>query len=119
MFARAHEDESRHVAYGTQRMRSRLSSDPRVVDTFVEGLEERIAFAHEVSGIPETVQEALVALAARGERGAAYGRAIDAVREFEAALSEHRIKRLVDSGFSGAAAQHVSDLHAKSTGNAM
>jgi hypothetical protein len=42
------------------------------------------------------------------------------VREFEAAgLSQHRIKRLADSGFTAAAAQHVSDLHAKSTGNAM
>lgn len=119
MFARAHEDEARHVAYGTQRMRSRLSSDPEVVRTFVEGLEERIAFAHEVSGIPEPVQEALVTLAGGGERGLAYGRAVDAVREFEAGLSEHRIKRLVDSGFSSAAAQHVSDLHAKSSGNAM
>jgi hypothetical protein len=119
MFARAHEDESRHVAYGTQRMRSRLSSDPSVVDTFVEGLEERIAFAQEVSGIPPTVEEALVALAAGGERGPAYGRAVDAVREFEAGMSEHRIKRLAGSGFSDAAAQHISDLHAKSTGNAM
>jgi hypothetical protein len=119
MFVRAHEDESRHVAYGTQRMRSRLSSDPEVVGTFVEGLEERIAFAHEVSGIPEPVQEALVTLAAGGERGVAYGRAVDAVREFQAGLSAHRIKRLVDSGFSSAAAQHVSDLHVKGTGNAM
>jgi hypothetical protein len=119
MFARAHEDESRHVAYGTQRMRSRLSSNPQVVDAFVGGLEERIAFAREVSGIPDMVQEALVTLAAGGERGVAYGRAVDAVREFEAGLSQHRIKRLADSGFSAAAAQHVSDLHAKSTGNAM
>ena len=70
-------------------------------------------------GIPPTVEEALVALAAAGERGPAYGRAVDAVREFEAGMSEHRIKRLVGSGFSDAAAQHISDLHAKSTGNAM
>jgi hypothetical protein len=119
VFARAHEDEARHVAYGTQRMRSRLAAEPRVVDTFVEGLEERIAFAREVSGIPEAVQEALVVLAAGGEGGAAWGRAIDAVRQFQAGLGEHRIKRLVDSGFPGAAAQHISDLHARSTGNAM
>jgi hypothetical protein len=119
IFARAHEDEARHVAYGTQRMRSRLAAEPRVVDMFVEGLEERIAFAREVSGIPEAVQEALVALAAGAEGGAAWGRAVDAVRRFEAGLGEHRIKRLVDSGFPDAAARHISALHTKSTGNAM
>jgi hypothetical protein len=119
MFVRAHEDESRHVAYGTQRMRGRLSDDPGVVESFVEGLEERISFAHEVSGIPDAVQEALVTLASGGEKGVAYGRGVDAVREFLDKLSEHRIKRLVGSGFPQAAAQHISELHAQSAGNAM
>jgi hypothetical protein len=119
IFTRAHEDESRHVAYGTQRMRGRLAGDPQAIGAFVEGLEERIAFAQEVSGIPAPVQEALVTLAAGGERGPAYGRAVDAVREFESGLSEHRIKRLVGSGFSDSAAQHISDLHAQHSGNAM
>lgn len=77
------------------------------------------AFAQEVPGIPRAVQEALVVLAAGGERGALYVRAVTAVRELEADLSGHRIKRLVDSGFSAAAAQRTSGLHAKRTGDAM
>lgn len=119
MFIRTHEDESRHVAYGTGRLRSQLRRDEKLVSKFVEGLEERVSFAQDVSGIPSDVQEAMVTLASRGERGAGYARGMGDVLTFQNELSENRIRRLVNSGFPEAAAKHISDLHAQSAGNAM
>lgn len=119
MFIRAHEDESRHVAYGTGRMRTQLAADPKAIDRFVAGLEERISFAQEVSGIPSDVQEALVTLASRGERGIAYARGMEEVMNFQQDLQENRVRRLLNSGFTEAAARHISDLHASAAGNAM
>lgn len=119
MFIRTHEDESRHVAYGTGRLRSQLRRDEKLVHKFVEGLEERVTFAQDVSGIPSDVQEAMVVLASRGERGASYAKGMGEVLAFQDELSENRIRRLVNSGFPEAAAKHISDLHAQSAGNAM
>jgi hypothetical protein len=119
LFIRSHEDEARHVAYGTGRLRVQLQHDPRAIDRFVEALEERISFAQEVSGIPPAVQEALVVLAGGGERGLAFARGLQQVQEFQRELHENRVRRLMGSGFPEAVARHISDLHARASGNAM
>lgn len=119
IFLRAHEDEARHVAYGTGRLRTQLQQDPRATDRFVAALEERISFAQEVSGIPAQVQEALTVLAGGAEGGSAFIRGVHEVKTFQQDLAEKRVQRLIGSGFSATAAKHISDLHIRASGNAM
>lgn len=119
LFIRTHEDEARHVAYGTSRLRFQLQQDPGVVDRCIAALEERITFARDVSGIPPEVQEAVAVLAGGEERGGAFVRGVEQVAEFQRELQENRMKRLVSSGFSEAAARHISDLHTRASGGAM
>lgn len=119
IFTRSHEDEARHVAYGTGRVRVQLSQDPQAVDRFVQALEERVAFAREVSGIPDEIQEALAVLAGGAPQGPAFVRGVDKVRAFVQELQEVRVRRLVGSGFPEPAARHIADLHARAAGNAM
>lgn len=119
IFVRAHEDEARHVAYGTGRLRVQLQRDPTAVNRCVEALEERVAFARDVSGIPPQVEEALATLAGGDARGRPFTLGAGRVKEFQQELHAARIRRLTGSGFSEATAKHVSDLHAKASGNAM
>ncbi len=119
IFVRSHEDEARHVAYGTGRLRGQLQQDPRAIDRFVAALEERITFAQEVSGIPMPIQEALTVLAGGAERGSGFLRGVQEVKTFQQDLTEKRVQRLLGSGFSESAAKHISDLHVRASGNAM
>lgn len=119
IFVRAHEDEARHVAYGTGRVRGQLQADPTATDRFVAALEERLNFARDVSGIPSQIQEALAALAGGAPRGPAFTSGVKQVAAFQRELQTNRIHRLTGSGFPEAAAAHISHLHAKASGNAM
>lgn len=119
IFIRSHEDEARHVAYGTGRVRVQLQRQPEAIDRFIAALEERITFARDVSGIPAEIQEALAVLAGGGDRGGAFVRGVQQVAEFQKELEENRVRRLAASGFPDAAATHISDLHARASGNAM
>lgn len=119
IFIRSHEDEARHVAYGTGRVRVQLQQDPQAINRFIAALEERITFARDVSGIPAEIQEALAVLAGEGDGGSAFIRGVQQVAEFQQELQENRVRRLLASGFPDAAAKHISDLHAKASGNAM
>lgn len=119
IFVRSHEDEARHVAYGTGRVRVQLQRDPRAIERFIAALEERISFAREVSGIPPQIQEALAVLAGGAERGPAFVRGVEEVKAFQREVQENRVRRLAGSGFPDQAAKHISDLHARAAGNAM
>lgn len=119
IFVRAHEDEARHVAYGTGRLRTQLARDPSAVRRFVDALEERIAFARDVSGVPPQVQEALAILAGGTERGAGFQSGVLQVKAFQQDLHDARVRRLVGSGFPERTAAQISQLHAKASGNAM
>jgi hypothetical protein len=119
IFVRSHEDEARHVAYGTGRVRVQLQRQPAAIDRFIAALEERMTFARDVSGIPEDIQEALAVLAGEGDRGGAFVRGVQQVAEFQRELQDNRVRRLAASGFPDAAAKHISDLHARASGNAM
>ncbi|HXF81389.1 MAG TPA: hypothetical protein VNN19_01350 [bacterium] len=116
---RAHEDEARHVAYGTARLRGQLRQGPGVIDRCVGALEERLSFARDVSGIPPEVQESLAVLAGGAPAGMAFLRGVNLVREFQQDLADNRIRRLTASGFPEAAARHIADLHRRASGNAM
>ncbi len=119
IFVRSHEDEARHVAYGTGRLRIQLQKDPKAIERFIAALTERIGYAQEVSGVPPQVQEALAVLAGGGEHAGALIRGVQQVTAFQQELQENRIRRLVGSGFPEAAAKHISDLHVRASGNAM
>jgi hypothetical protein len=119
ILVRSHEDEARHVAYGTGRVRVQLQADPRATDRFVAALEERISFARDVSGIPPEIQEALAILAGGGARGSSFRGGVEHVKAFQKELEDNRIRRLLGSGFPDAAAKQISDLHARASGNAM
>jgi len=119
LFVRSHEDEARHVAYGVGRLRVQLGRQPEAAERFVQALEERLGFAREVSGLPEPVLEALVVLAGGAEKGPAFGRGIARVAEFRHEMSENRIRRLINCGFSESIARHIDTLHVRATGSAM
>lgn len=119
IISRAHEDEGRHVAYGTGRVRLQLQADPRAIDRFVGALEERLSFARDVSGIPPEIQEALAVLAGGAAAGVPFIRGVGLVRSFQQELMDNRIHRLTAGGFPEAVARHVAELHRRASGDAM
>ncbi|CAF0702695.1 conserved hypothetical protein [Candidatus Methylacidithermus pantelleriae] len=119
LFSHAMEDESRHVAYGIGRLRARLAADPACGERFVEALEERMAFAQEVSGLPTEIQQALAILAGGGEKGVALGKGMDRTFQFQAQLQASRIARLTSAGLPQPLAERINQLHVQASGNAM
>jgi hypothetical protein len=122
IMVRSLEDEARHVAYGVGRLRTQLSGqkDPDLLgQQFVEALEGRLSFTYEVSGLPPQVQEALAILAGGGRSPAAQGRGVPRIRQFIAELNESRKRRLLQAGFSEQVAEHISQLHVRSSGGLM
>jgi len=122
IMVRSLEDEARHVAYGVGRLQTQLSSekDPDLLgQQFVEALEERLSFTYEVSGLPPQVQEALAILAGGGRSPTAQGRGVPRIRQFIVELNENRKRRLLQAGFSERVAEHISQLHIRSSGGLM
>ena len=122
IMVRSLEDEARHVAYGVGRLRTQLSGqkDPDLLgQQFVEALEGRLSFTYEVSGLPPQVQEALAILAGGGRSPTAQGRGVPRIRQFIAELNEDRKQRLLQAGFSEQIAEHISQLHIRSSGGLM
>lgn len=122
IMVRALEDEARHVAYGVGRLSTQLSAqrDPDVLgQQFVEALEARLSFTYEVSGLPPNVQEALVILAGGSRGPMALARGTSRVRRFIDELNRNRKQRLLQSGFSEQLAEHISNLHVRSSGGLM
>lgn len=122
IMVRSLEDEARHVAYGVGRLQTQLSGekDPDLLgQQFVEALEGRLSFTYEVSGLPPQVQEALAILAGGGRSPAAQGRGVPRIRQFIAELNENRKRRLLQAGFSEQVAEHISQLHIRSSGGLM
>lgn len=122
IMVRSLEDEARHVAYGVGRLRTQLSKEPNpdlLGQQFVEALEGRLSFTYEVSGLPPQVQNALAILAGGGRSPAEQGRGVTRIRQFTAELNENRKRRLLQSGFSEHVAEHISQLHIRSSGGLM
>ncbi len=86
---------------------------------FVEALEARISFTYEVSGLPPYVQEALAILAGGGHSPSALGRGVQRMRQFIDELNHNRKQRLLQSGFPEPLAEHISQLHIRSSGGLM
>ncbi len=122
IMVRALEDEARHVAYGVGRLHTQLSAQ-RDTDTlgqqFVEALEARLSFTYEVSGLPPNVQESLVTLAGGGRGPMALARGVSRMRQFVDELNRSRKQRLLQAGFSEQVAEHISQLHIRSSGGLM
>jgi hypothetical protein len=122
IMVRALEDEARHVAYGVGRLRTQLSVHPKpdaLGQQFVEALEARLSFTYEVSGLPPQVQEALAILAGGGRSPVAFGRGVPRVQRFIDELNQSRKQRLLQAGFSEPLAEHISQLHIRSSGGLM
>src|SRR5436189_160657 len=122
IMVRSLEDEARQVAYGVGRARTHLAAQRDVAavgQQFVEALESRLSFTYEVSGLPPYVQEALAILAGRGRSPAALGRGVQRVRQFIDELNANRKQRLLQSGFPETLAEHISQLHIRSSGGLM
>ena len=122
IMVRSLEDEARHVAYGVGRLRTHLSAQRDVAavgQQFVEALEARLSFTYEVSGLPPYVQEALAIVAGRGRSPVALGRGVQRVRQFIDELNANRKQRLLQSGFPEPLAEHISQLHIRSSGGLM
>lgn len=108
---RARGDESRHVHFGLVHVRHALAHDPKLYGRLENAVRHRAATLAGVGGVPESLQDGLTILAARGTEPKAVARGHDAFRELMDTMSQNRIKRLMHAGFTKEQAQTLSDLH--------
>src|SRR2546425_523497 len=118
-------DEARHIEVFLKRLYlngvglQEGAAGAEVGQKFVEALEARLSFPYEVPGLPPYVQEALAIVAGRGRSPVALGRGVQRVRQFIDELNANRKQRLLQSGFPEPLAEHISQLHIRSSGGLM
>lgn len=108
---RARLDESRHVHFGLAHVRHALRHDAGLFGRLESAVRRRAASMHGAGEAPAAVQDALTILAAGGDDPAAVRKGHEAYRILLANMSENRIKRLENAGFTAAQSQTLSDLH--------
>jgi hypothetical protein len=108
---RARVDEARHVKFGMAHVRYYLGEDPAHYEELRLAVKARAAVMASVTEVSPRVQEALAVLAAGGLDPARLGEGMQKVRELVAEMHEHRLKRLVQAGFTEAQADEMSRLH--------
>jgi uncharacterized protein YigA (DUF484 family) len=108
---RARVDEARHVKFGMAHVRYYLGEDPAHYEELRLAVKKRAAVMASVTEVSPRVQEALAVLAAGGLDPARLGEGTRRVRELVAEMHEHRLKRLVQAGFTAAQADEMSRLH--------
>jgi hypothetical protein len=108
---RARVDETRHVKFGMAHVRYYLGEDPAHYDELRLAVKKRAAVMASVTEVSPRVQEALAVLAAGGLDPNRLGDGVRKVRELVAEMHEHRLKRLVQAGFTETQADEMSRLH--------
>jgi hypothetical protein len=108
---RARIDETRHVKFGMAHVRYYLGEDPAHYEELRLAVRKRAAVMASVTEVSPRVQEALAVLAAGGLDPSRLGEGMRKVRELVAEMHEHRLKRLVQAGFTAEQADEMSRLH--------
>src|SRR3954468_19161830 len=108
---RARVDEARHVKFGMAHVRYYLGEDPAHYEELRLAVKKRAAVMSSVTEVSPRVQDALAVLAAGGLDPSRLGEGTRRVRELVAQMHEHRLKRLVQAGFTESQADEMSRLH--------
>ena len=108
---RARADETRHVKFGMAHVRYYLGEDPVHYEELRLAVKKRAAVMASVTEVSPRVQDALAVLAAGGLDPARLGGGMQKVRGLIAEMHDHRLKRLVQAGFTPEQADEMSRLH--------
>lgn len=108
---RARNDETRHVHFGQVHVRHALSRDPALYQRLEAAVRRRAAGMAGFGGVPESLQDGLTILAARGTEPKAVARGHQAFQDLLETMHDNRTKRLEHAGFTAEQARTLSELH--------
>ncbi len=104
-------DETRHVHYALDHIRSVLRADPLVKDKLYRAIAERASVLSGMKGLNPLVEESLVILAAGGLSPEQLAAATKARLQLYETMHENRVRRLTAIGFVEREAEELSQLH--------
>src|SRR5262245_28483661 len=104
-------DETRHVHFALDHIRSVLRSDASVKDSLYRAIANRASILSGMKGLNPLVEESLVILAAGGLSPDRLASATKARIQLYETMHENRVRRLTAIGFSDSEAEEVSELH--------
>jgi TusA-related sulfurtransferase len=104
-------DETRHVHFALDHIRSVLRNDPALKDNLHRAIANRASVLSGMKGLNPLVDESLVILAAGGLAPEQLPSAMKARIQLYETMHENRVRRLSAIGFSERQAQELSELH--------
>jgi len=104
-------DETRHVHFALNHIRSVLQSDASLKDGLYRAIADRASILYSMKGLNPLVEESLVILAAGGLSPDRLASATKARIQLYETMHENRVRRLTAIGFSDSEAEEVSQLH--------
>ena len=104
-------DETRHVHFALDHIRSVLQTDPGLKDSLYRAIANRASILSGMKGLNPLVEESLVILAAGGLSPDRLSSATKARIQLYETMHENRVRRLTAIGFSDSEAEEVSELH--------
>ena len=109
----AHQDEARHVAFGTEHLRYVLEREPERRSSLTAAVERRSRVLASVSGLSPYVHDALVVFAGGGISPAQVRSGARRVAELHREMDHSRRERLRSLGFEPEVAFQMSGYHTK------
>ena len=104
-------DETRHVHFALNHIRTAIHSEPRLKVALRRAITERASVLSSVKGLNPLVEESLVILAAGGLAPDRLPAAMKARAELYETMQANRVRRLVTLGFLEGEARELSELH--------
>ena len=104
-------DETRHVHFALDHIRSVLQTDAGLKDSLYRAIANRASILSGMKGLNPLVEESLVILAAGGLSPDRLSSATKARIQLYETMHENRVRRLTAIGFSDREAEAVSQLH--------
>jgi TusA-related sulfurtransferase len=104
-------DETRHVHFALDHIRSVLQTDVGLKDSLYRAIANRASILSGMKGLNPLVEESLVILAAGGLSPDRLSSATKARIQLYETMHENRVRRLTAIGFSDREAEAVSQLH--------
>jgi TusA-related sulfurtransferase len=104
-------DETRHVHFALDHIRSVLRQDASVKDSLHRAIADRASLLSGMKGLNPLVEESLVILAAGGLAPERLPAAVRARLQLYETMHENRVRRLIAIGFQEREAEELSTLH--------
>jgi TusA-related sulfurtransferase len=108
---RARNDEARHVRFGLAHVRHALAQDPSLYGRLEAAVHRRAATLGDSKSVPAPVQDALTILSAGGVEPRALAQGHEKFQKLLQDMSDNRVTRLLNAGFTQAQAEVLSGLH--------